>query len=477
MAKKDYAAIARTVADLVGGPQNVKSLQHCSTRLRFKLVDAGKMDADGLNAVQGVAGVNVVADGVQVIIGTDVEDVYNELAKLGVSLGGEVADDAADALAEQDTNAKKQNPVMRVMTTIADCMVPAIPALIAAGLMNAIVTICTTLGILSDTSQTYQILDLMAEAPIYFLPFMVAVGASKRFKCNTFLAIASTAVLLYPTFTSIAGEGAEYASFFGLPIVRLVDYSSQLLPIILLCLFLSYVERFVHKIMPRAISTFAEPLLTYIIVTVVTLIALGPLGAYVGDLVTAAVGWMAGRYNWLFGLLFAGFGNFLIASGMHYGLIPIVIANFTANGYDSFYASACFAGAFALSGAVLAIAVKSKRTDVKGIASSTGFTALLGISEPALYGVFFRYKACMVGTVVAGCIGGCLGGIIGVNSYGMSPAGLTSIPVLMGPTFVNALIVIVLSFVIGFGVSFVMYHDEEEGAADVSEQPAPIEAA
>lgn len=452
----NYQEISKQIIDLLGGESNVKDLQHCATRLRFKIKDMNKIDTEGLNKLSGIAGIKKQSEGIHVIIGQDVDEVYDEIIK-NYSF---IDTNDNEGHSEQQSE-KKKNVFMRVMNTVADCLVPALPALIAAGLMNAVITLSTYFGLVSETSETYSILYLMAQAPIYFLPFMVAVGAAKRFKTNTFLAIAVTAILLYPTFTTLGGE-ATSISFLGLP-VRLVDYSSQLVPIILLCWAQSYIEKLVSKVVPKAISVFMNPLLTYIIVAVLALTVFGPIGSYLGDVVTMAVESMVGKYNWLFGLLFAGFGNFLVASGMHYGLIPIVIANFAVNGYDNFYAGACFAGAMALSGAVLALVVKSKNKDVKGIAGTTGFTALLGISEPALYGVFFRYKSVMIATTVAGAIGGCLAGIIGVNSYGMAPAGLTSIAVLVGPTFMNAIIVMVLSFIIGFGLSFIMYKDEVSG--------------
>ena len=208
---------------------------------------------------------------------------------------------------------------------------------------------------------------------------------------------------------------------------------------------------------------FLEPLLTFMILVFVMLVVLGPIGAYIGDALASLIIWGSQDYAWLICFILAGFGNFLVGSGLHYCTIPAVIMIFTKIGYDNFYGGACFAGAFALAGAVLAVNFKTKSKDVKQVATSTGITALIGVSEPAIYGMFFKYKSVMIADTIAGCIAGLIAGILKCYSYGMAPAGITTIMMFANDTFMNLIIVITVAFVLSFTLSYILYSDEKEG--------------
>lgn len=448
--------LASTILQLVGGEENVNSLKHCATRLRFKIKDMGKVDQAALNATEGVAGTKEQEGGIQVIIGVNVQDIYDEIYKIATfsEAGGEVPDDA---------DAKKGNIVTRILNTVTDIMVPILPMLVATGLTGALKTLIAAMGV--DTASTfYLVIDLLATAPMAFLPFMVASSAAQKFKVNPYISMGTVAILLHSSFSSLGGEGASYAYLFNLIPIRIVDYSSSIVPAILMCYFQQYVEKFYHKYIPKVVSVFLEPLLTFLTLSFLLLTVFGPIGAYIGDGITWFINLALGNFKWLICGLLGAFGSLIVATGMHYSMMSFIIANFVANGYDNFYAGQAFAGAMALAGAVLAVAVKAKSANVKQVASSTGLTALLGISEPALYGMFLPYRSVMISAMIAGGIGGMLSGIIGVNSYGMAPAGLTSVAIFVGDTFWHAIICMALSFVLGFALSYILWKEDDQNA-------------
>jgi PTS system beta-glucosides-specific IIC component len=306
---------------------------------------------------------------------------------------------------------------------------------------------------------TYKIIDIMADAPIYFIPFMLASSAAKKFNVNQFITMAVIATLVYPDLGGLAAEGAKYIYFFGIP-VRMVTYTSSIVPVLLTVWAQIYIERLFRRIIPKMFATFLEPLITYFVLASVVLVALGPVASYISDGLAFVLRLTVGDYRWIVCLVLGAVMIPLISTGLHYSLMPIIIANFTMLGYDNFWAGPSFCSNLGLAGAVLACAVATKDGKLRQIAGSTGATALLGITEPAIYGVAFIRRKVLLSGCIGGAIGGLITGVLGVNSYGMAPAGLPSIPVLAGSTFINAIIAISVSFIIGFVISFIFEKKE-----------------
>lgn len=456
----DYEKLVPEIMDLIGQEKNVKSLVHCSTRLRFKIYDMSIVNVDALKNTKGIAGVKVQPDGVQLIIGQDVEDAYDIIVK-NYTFGK--GDDTPKEESKPTADQPKQNVFFRVMSWIADCLVPMLPALIASGLTTALITVLKAFGVLPEDSMTYKILDAVADAVLAFIPMMVVYGTSKKLEVNPMLSFAVVGVLLYSDLWALAPENASYMYLFNAIPIRVFSYSSTIFPAILCVICQKYIQKYVKKFIPKMFAIFLEPLLTFLILVLLMLVVLGPIGAYIGDALGNFIIWGSQDYAWLICIILAGFGNFLVGSGMHYCLIPAVIMIFSKLGYDNFYGGACFAGAFALAGSVLAVWVKSKNKDVKQVAASTGITALIGVSEPAIYGMFFKYKSVMIADCVAGCVAGFISGILGCHSYGMAPAGVTTIMMFAGDTFMHLIITIVVAFVLSFVLSYVLYSDDKEG--------------
>lgn len=452
-----FEELVPQIMDFVGGENNIKSLLHCSTRLRFKFYNMEKVNIDGLKSISDIAGIKKETDGVHLIIGQDVDEAYDLIMK-NYTIGK-----PQEEVTKSD-NQKKENVFFKAMGWIADCLIPMLPALIASGLTSAIIIVCNACGILPEDSTTYQILNTAASAVLKFIPVMVVYGTAKKLEVNPMISFAVIAVLLSSDLWAIAGEDTYLYLFNVLPI-RVFSYASTIFPAVMCVACQKHIEKGIKKFVPKMFAIFLEPILTFLILVILMLVALGPIGAYLGDLLGNLIIWGAEDYKWLICFILAGFGNFLVGSGMHYCLIPAVIMIFSKLGYDSFYGGACFAGAFALAGAVLGAALKTKNAQVKQVTTSTGLTALIGVSEPAIYGVFFKYKSVMIADTIAGCVSGLIAGILGCNSYGMAPAGITTIMMFAGDSFTNLIIVITVGFVLGFVLSYILYSDEKEGVA------------
>lgn len=455
-----YDEMIPIIIELVGGEKNIKSLLHCSTRLRFKFYDKSKVDENGLKSIHGIAGVKSQSDGVQLIIGQDVEDVYELIIKKY-----QIGDASHEQTPINEEAKSKTSWFFKAMGWISDCLIPMLPALIASGLTTAVITVLKAFGVLSEESVTYQCLDAIASAVLNFIPVMVVYGTAKKLEVNPMISFAVIAALLSSDLWALAGENSDYLYLFDAVPIRVFSYASTIFPAIMCVAAQKYIQKYIKKVIPKMLTMFLEPLLTFVILVFLMLVVLGPIGAYIGDALANLIIWGAEDYKWLICFVLAGFGNFLVGSGMHYCLIPAVIMIFSQLGYDSFYGAACFAGAFALAGSVLGVSFKTKDATVKQVTTSTGITALIGVSEPAIYGVFFKYRSVMIADTIAGCISGLIAGILGCNAYGMAPAGITTVMLFAGDTFMNLIIVIATAFIIGFVLSFLFYNDQKEGAA------------
>ena len=266
----------------------------------------------------------------------------------------------------------------------------------------------------------------MGDAAFYFLPVILASSAAKKFKCNEYMAIAIGGILLHPTFIAMvaaakkAGTGLE---LFGLP-VTVASYGSSVIPIILAVWFLSYVEPMIDKFMPKPIKLIATPLLTMLIVGPVTFIAIGPLGILVGT----QLGWIINILNsyagWLVPLLVGAFTPLMVMTGMHYGLIPLGINSLASTGIDRIAGPGMTVSNVAQGAASLAVAIRSKNVDIKQLATSAGITAVLGITEPAMYGISLRFKKPLYAAMIGGGAGGLFLGIMNVGRYAQVGPGL-----------------------------------------------------
>ena len=458
----DYKKIANEILDLIGGSKNVSTLEHCSTRLRFGLVDKSVVNVEKIKKIKGVMGV-VDGSQFQIVIGNNVVEVYDELLKICPVTGNQVAETKKD---DRKWGAKLLEFVISVFQ-------PLVPAIAGAGVLKSVLLLLSMFGLLASDSTVYTALAAISDATFYFLPIMVAVTTANTLKSNRLVAIAAVGYLLLPATTAALADGM---TLFGFA-VKNITYSSQVVPAILCVIFLSLMERGFNKISPKAIRIFFVPMMSLAITIPVTLLVLGPLGYNIGTLFTAVILALYGKLGFVALGLLAAILPFMIATGMHKTLLPYAITTYGQLGYEALYMPASLAHNISESGACFAVALKSKDEDLKQTALSAGISALMGITKPALYGVTLQNKKAMMGVVLSGAISGMLMGLFVVKAFIIVGPGLASMSMFVdaanGSNFMYACIGFAVALLGSFIITFVSWKDSdsdvEEDASDVEE--------
>ncbi|XYR60934.1 beta-glucoside-specific PTS transporter subunit IIABC [Bacillus amyloliquefaciens] len=460
----DYHKISKEILQLVGGEENVQSVIHCMTRLRFNLYDNAKADRSGLEQTEGVMGTNISGGQFQIIVGNHVPKVYQALME---SSG--LSDESANKTSKQ-----KKNVLSAVFDVISGVFTPILPAIAGAGMIKGLVALAVTFGWMSEKSQTHSILTAVGDGAFYFLPLLLAVSAARKFRCNPYVAAAVAGAILHPDLTALLGAGKSI-SFIGLPVTA-ATYSSTVIPILLAIWLMSYVEKGIDRITPSSLKLIAVPMLTLVIVVPVTLITVGPLGAILGNYLSVGVNDLFNHAGIAAMILLAGTFSLIIMTGMHYALVPIMINNIAQNGHD-YILPAMFLANMGQAGASFAVFLKSKNKTFKSLAFTTGITALMGITEPAMYGVNMRLKKPFAAALIGGAAGGAFYGITGVASYIVGGnAGLPSIPVFIGPTFLYALIGLFISFAAGIAAALLFGFEDVQSERDKAPEAPGVTA-
>lgn len=450
----DFKALAADILKNVGGKENVGGVVHCATRLRFRLKDESKANTDAIKGIKGVISVINAGGQYQVVIGPDVPQVYREV----VALGGFDSQSQPAGGGE-----KKPLTISSVLEAIASIFQPIIPAITGAGLLKALMALLVVMKALDNTTQSYVLLNAMADAAFYFLPILLGASAAKRFNCNQYVAMALGGVLVYPKFIELVGaakETGEGISFFGLPVTP-ASYSSSVIPIILGVLFMSMVEHFVSKVSPKAIKFFSVPLSSLLAAGTVTLVALGPLGTWIGNGIGAFFAWLNATTGWAVPTLVGTFTPLMVMTGTHYGLIPIGVNNLATVGFDTVVGPGMLTSNVAQGAAAMAVAVRSKNKATKELASSAGLTGVLGITEPVLYGINLRFVYPLIGAMIGGFAGGLFTGVTGVGRYAAGSPGLLVLPGYIGgdsmTNFYLACVGVVIAMAVSFAATFILY--------------------
>lgn len=456
----DYAKLAKEILAGVGGRENVEGLTHCITRLRFTLKDDSKVQTEELKSLNGVVGVIAKGGQHQVVIGNEVANVYKAMMNLP-EFAGEAQEEApkTEEKSEVSSNVKEEKKRKKfslntVFDTIAGLFTPILPVLTAAGMIQAILILLKVFNLVDATGSTYTVFNNIANAGFYFLPVMLAYTTAKKFGGNAFIAVMLAGVLLHPSILQV-----DDLTLFGFHI-QPVNYASSVLPIILIIIFMCYVERLADKISPTAIKFFSVPLITVIITAPVGLLILGPLGYRVGEVVAQGINFLGTNASWLAVPIMAAVYPLMVMTGMHHAYAPIALASVASLGYEGVMAPAGLCANMAQGGAALAVAFRTKNKDVKALASSGGLTCILGVSEPVMYGISLKYKTPFYATMIGAAVGGLIAGIFGVRAVAMASPGLASIAIFLGTTFLWALVAIAAAFVVGFVVSFILYKGE-----------------
>lgn len=455
MTNKD---IAKKILEQVVS-ENITYLTHCATRLRFNVKDESCIDLNKLNQIEGVITAQFKNGQLQVVIGAKVEGVFDELIEM-VNLSDDVT---------VEKNEKKKNLISNVVETIAGCFSPVIPVLIGCGMVKSVLAILTTLNIISTTSGEYQVLSMIGDLLFYFFPFFLAVSAAKKFKTHEFLALALAGALMYPTIQNGAINATETGitslSFLGLPAL-FVNYKSTIIPIIIAVWVMSYVYKWVNKIIPDTFKVLFVPMIVLFIMVPLELIVIGPFGTYIGKGVASLVTWLYGINGVLGAFLFGTFRPLLIILGMHYAITPINTQLIAEYGY-SVISPANLTGNLAQAGACLAVFILLKNKNEKSNAFTSGLTAVFGITEPAMFGFNLKYKKPMICAMLAGGIGAAYMNMFGGGATAVILPGILALPTYIADSYIHVIIAVLIS-IIGAFVATSVLGIKENGSEEKS---------
>lgn len=467
--KKDYGSSAKQLVQAMGGKDNITRVFHCMTRLRFYVKDRSKIDEAAIKKLSEISGVNWHQDQFQVIAGNEVNEMYAELVKMGIP------NDDADSSVQ--ASGEKKSVASAIVDSITGCMTPMIPALTAAGMIKVVMTLLTTFNLVTDTSSTYQVINFIGDAAFYFMPFLIAANAAKVFNVNQSLALIIAGVFLHPNFTAMIASG-DPITFFSIPVTP-TTYSYSVIPVILMVWIMSYIVKLVDRITPRIVKLILHPTLVILISAPIAIIVVGPLGGIIGDGLAVAIDFLSAKLGFIIvGILGAAF-PFIVMTGMHHALTPIGL-NAVATGGDTLIFVSQVCSNVAQSGASFAVAVRSKDQNMKQLASASGVSAIMGITEPALYGVTLKLKRPVVAAAIAAGIGGIVGGLLQVTLY-IAQNCILALPAFIGEkgmsNFLYGVIMILVSFVGAFVLTLIFgFKDEIGNESTTSEAPAAAEA-
>lgn len=441
--KVDYAQTGQDVLAAVGGEENVRSVVHCSTRLRFTLKDHSVPIKNEILSIPGVITVMQAGGLYQVVVGNDVPRAYQAIidnSKLGQDAGSQ------DELASE----KSKNPFNRFIAMISALFSPIIWTLAASGLIKAFLALFTVgIPLLNTESQEYLILSALGDAFIYFMPIALAVSASKFFKVNVGTSIAIASFLVYPAIYGLF-EAAAPVSFFGIPVV-MAPYVYSVFPVVVAIWLQSLLEPWLMKTIPSWMRNFTVPFLILAIVGLITLMVVGPIITAATNLVGSALTWIWGPAPWLGGFIMGMFWQVFVMFGLHWGLVPIMINEIAENGHSLLFA-ALPSAVVAQCAAALAVAIRTKDLKLRQMALPTSIAGFFsGVTEPIVYGVTLPLKKPFVIAIIAGGIGGGIAASGGSRATANVFASVLTLPAFLGVgNFALQLVGVAVAIVLGF---------------------------
>lgn len=454
---KDYNALADKIMENIGGEENVLSLAHCVTRLRFRLKDESKANDEAVNKIPGVLKVLRSGGQYQVVIGQDVTEAYDAiLAKYHISAGGEVAADIKETAA--DRKAKKVDIAGGIADLVSGIFMPFMGAFMGAGLLKGVLVLLTTFSILPKDSTTYTILYAAADGVFYFLPMFLAYCAGKKFGGSPFLTMALAAAMLYPDFGALKNAEGP-VTFLGIP-VTMISYSSTVLPIIVAAFIQAKMEQFLNKRLPKVVRSIFTPLLVMVIVFPLIVLVVGPVTDFVGSALANIIKAALDFAPAIGGFAMAALWPIMIIFGVHWGMVPIVMNNHAVLGYD--YILPLTVGTnFGIAAAVFAIFLKSKNPETKEMAGTSAISAFVGgVTEPAIYGILMKCKTIFAAVCLTNGIGGAICGIMHVTRDTMITVNGLTLPAIAAVYGPWGIVAIVISMVCGFAAAYILFKDE-----------------
>ena len=475
-----YEDLSREIIADIGGKDNVVSVVHCTTRLRFKLKDMKKANDDKLKATDGVISVVKSGGQYQVVIGNNVADVYDTLVKVGgFSGGGSVSDDDVD-----NSNMSLADKFIDLISGIFN---PLLGAMCAGGMIKGFNAMFLAFGWLSTSSGTYVILNAIGDSLFYFLPIILGISSAKKFGINTYLGATIGAALCYPSIVSMASsktalftvfkgtflEAPVHMTFLGIPVISM-NYTTSVIPIIIAVWFASKVQKVARKVIPDVVKTFLVPFIVLLITVPVTFLVIGPVATWLGNGVAEIV---SAIYNFspvIAGILMGAFWQVFVIFGVHWGFVAVMMTNIAAMGFDPIIGLS-FAASFAQTGVVLAMIFQTKDEKTRSIAIPAFVSGIFGVTEPAIYGLTLPRKKPFILSCIASAVGGGLIGLFGTKTYLMAGMGIFAIPCAMGKNGIDMgvyglMIGMAVAIVLGFALQMIFGKKSVDG--NLAEQAA-----
>lgn len=468
---KKYETAAAEIISAIGGAENVDAARHCQTRLRFVLRDQSKVEQKTLEENPAVLKVIPTEGMYQIVIGTDVADCYEEIVKLLPQ------DKRGDKKEDEEVKTKK-SPVTAVIDFISGTFQPVIPALSGAGMLKALMALLVVFHAIDTDSQTYYIINFFADAVFYFLPILLAFCQAQKMKCNPVLAAAVAGIMMHPSWTALVAAG-EAVSFFGIIPFTLVSYVSTVIPIIFVIFVQSYVEKFLNRVIPKAINLVFVPMLTFLIMGTLALSVLGPIGNIIGQYLAVFFTFLSENASWAPAFLIGAFLPPMVMFGLHNGVAPLGVMQMSQLGYDSIFGPGCVCSNIAQGTAALVVTFRTKDAKTRQLATSSGITALMGITEPVLYGVNLPKKYPLIAAMVGGGCGGLYAGLTHTHRFATGSSGLPAVLLYIGGDtmqfFTNIIIALVITAIVTAALTFALSLKFETTDQDEDEVPADMD--
>lgn len=462
---KKYHELAQAIIDNLGGKENVQDVYHCQTRLRFKLKDGQLVQKSQLEELEGVTMYLFNAGVHQVVIGTHVKNVFEEIEPL------------VDLNKDEDgkLETEKLSPVQTLISFVAAVFQPIIPALSGAGMVKAVLALLVVFKLISNTSQTYVMLNTFSDGVFYFLPLLLAFTTAQKLKTNPILAVGVIAMMVHPNWITFLTAG-EKVAFFDLIPFTLATYSSSVIPAILIVFVQSYVERLLKRIIPKSVELIFVPMFIFLIMGTLAFSILGPIGAIIGNLLADGFTYLSETISWLPPVLIGALLPIMVMFGIHNAIAPLGIMQMSQLGYDSIFGPGALVSNIAQATAASIVAIRTKDKKLKQVASSGALTGYMGITEPILYGVNLPKKYPLYASMIGGGLGGLYAGVMQVHRFATGSSGLPAVLLYIGDNtmefFWNIIIAIIITVISTAIITYFLSLRFEEKVPSELELPA-----
>ncbi|UXJ97343.1 beta-glucoside-specific PTS transporter subunit IIABC [Enterococcus raffinosus] len=452
---KKYEGLAHDIIEKLGGKKNITEGYHCQTRLRFKVLDESKIDIKGLESLDGVTKYIFNAGVHQIVIGTHVKDVFEEIEKI------------IDLDPTKEVQVEKKGSLTAIIEFVAATFQPVIPALSGAGMVKAVLALLIVFQVISPESQTYYLLNMFADGVFFFLPIILAFTEAQKLRCNPILAASVAAMMMHPNWGALVTAG-DPVKFFEIIPFTLATYTGSVIPILLVIFVQSYVEKFLNRVIPKSVELVFVPMLTFLVMGTLAFSVLGPIGSIIGGYLATFFTFLSINASWVPAVLIGGFLPIMVMFGLHNGVAPLGVMQMAELGYDSIFGPGCVCSNIAQATAAAVVAFRTKDKKLRQLATSGSITAYMGITEPVLYGVNLSKKYPLISAMIGGGLGGLYAGLTNTHRFATGSSGIPAILLYIGDDtmrfFWNIVIALIISAVSTAVLTYVLSFKFEKEA-------------